>query len=233
MAARGLGGTVAESGDIELAINSIQMRNHRTNAYTPFITLTLLSAELTTPMGRQRLGVFIKRGKVPVWTFSEVVEPIFTQPMSLLVKELVAKINRIYYGNVLPDSEVARIVAKIESGPVDRSTLLDVYELGFSNNPAAVLPLVLLTNHDAEYVRLAAISSLGNLGAESEVEVLQAIHESADSWQDRAMALKALGDIGTEEAIRYLRKAQRTVMQDETQREALWTREVIDLYLLD
>jgi len=90
---RAAAGSVSSSGEWELDVKTLRMRNHRTNAYTPFITLTMLSGDVTTPEGVKPIGIFITHGKGPVWTFLEVIEPIFTQPMSMLGKELAAQNN--------------------------------------------------------------------------------------------------------------------------------------------
>ena len=50
------------------------------------MTLTFLSVDLETADSKKRIGVFIKRGKVPVMSFEEVVEPTFNQPLSLAVR---------------------------------------------------------------------------------------------------------------------------------------------------
>jgi hypothetical protein len=230
--ARGIESTVSESGALSVDVKTLRMRNHRTNAYTPFITLTMLSADVQTPEGAQPLGVFIVRGKVPVWSFSEVVEPIFTQPMDLLVKELVAKLNAILFGQSISDQAVRDLTQQIESGPVDERTFLSVYQLGFGNNSSAISALAGMAKHENQYVRLAAISSLGTLRATDHVDLLKSIYEESKEWDDRAMALKALGDIGTTDCVNYLRST-RSQLQSASGKENEWNAEIIDLYLRD
>ncbi len=56
-------------------------------------------------------------------------------------------------------------------------------------------------------IRACAISSMGTLGAEKNLAFLeQKYGEYADI--DRFMALKAIGDVGTAEAIEFLKKAK-------------------------
>ena len=70
--------------DISVDINKVTMKNHRTNAYTPFITFTMLSADVKMPEGNKKIAVYIKRGKVPVWSFDEIIEPTLpSQPKSV------------------------------------------------------------------------------------------------------------------------------------------------------
>jgi len=49
-------------------------------------------------------------------------------------------------------------------------------------------------------------------------------------WQDRAMALKAIGDMDTPESRAYLQKEQAR-FGNRTDKESAWTREIIALYL--
>ena len=49
-------------------------------------------------------------------------------------------------------------------------------------------------------------------------------------WQDRAMALKSIGDLGTEEAYNYL-KERKSFWEGKTTNEALWNLKILNLYL--
>jgi hypothetical protein len=211
-----------------LTVRTFRMINHRTNAYAPFITMTYFAGDLETSAGTRRIGVFVKRGKVPVWSFQEVVEPTLTQPLSLVVKELAAKISRETYGSRGSDKSVDELVAKLGARGAD--SFLDVYALGFTNNPRAVSTLVSLTSDGDEYVRLAAISSLGTLRAAPQLAQLRSLYGGANLWQDRAMAIKAIGDLGTAES-RALLEKEIASWSGQKGNEALWTRRVIELYL--
>ncbi|MCP4371377.1 MAG: HEAT repeat domain-containing protein [Deltaproteobacteria bacterium] len=228
--ARGLSAVIKNTGNIQVEINKFYMRNHRTNGYTPFITLTMLSAELKSATSEERIVVYIKRGKVPVWSFNEIVQPTLNEPLDLLVKEFAAKLNMIIYGSKISDNEVKSLVAKIESQPAAYETYLYVYQLGFGNNKTAIPALVKLTNSESEYVRLAAISSLGILKATDQSKSLQDIAQNSDSWQDRSMAFKAIGDIGNPEAIAFL-KSTLNKLNTKTAKEDQWAKEVVELYL--
>ena len=87
-----------------------------------------------------------------------------------------------------------------------------------------------LAKDDDEYVRIAAISSLGTLGANDQLELLKSIATGSNLWQDRAMALKAIGDLGSPEAQAYLNE-QRTALQAKGDKEATWSMQVINLYM--
>lgn len=231
LAARGIPVQVGRDGTDapQLDIKTFRIHNHRTNAYTPYITFTLISADLRTAAGSERIGVFVKRGKVPVWSFDEVVEPTLNEPLSLAVKELSAKVAaRLYQANA-DDIGTERLIGQVKASSEDNYR--DVYKLGFSNNPRAVDTLVALSKDDREYVRLAAISSLGTLRAQEQFEHLKAISQDAKLWQDRAMALKAIGDLGSPQARAYLEEQMAHWKAQVDNKEAAWNTMVIGLYL--
>ncbi|MHC9511843.1 HEAT repeat domain-containing protein [Kangiella sp. M94] len=227
--ARNINAQLAAQGK-NIHINKFVVRNHRTNAYTPFITFTMLSADIMSDEGSKRIALFIKRGKTPVWSFDEIIEPTFNQPLDLAIKEFVAKLNNHLFHQAMTDEEVQALIARINNADDADTAYQDVYQLGFSNNPLALDTLLELTNNDDEYIRLAAISGLGTIKAESSLERLKEIYATADIWQDKAMALKSIGDIGTDEARNFLVVASNE-LQSANDKERLWSQEVIDLYL--
>ncbi len=231
LASRGAAVNVGTSGTEfpRLDLKSFRMLNHRASGFSPFVTFTFLGGDLETAAGKQRLGVFIKRGKVPQWSFQEVVEPTFNEPLSLAVKELAAKIAGRLYGARSSDDDVLDLVAKI--GSRSDNSYLDVYALGFTNNPKAIPTMVTLARDPDEYVRLAAISSLGTLGASDQLELLKSIHTGDGMWQDRAMALKAIGDLGTADARAYLDAQLADLKARPADKDTNWTLQVVGLYL--
>jgi len=88
------------------------IKNHRSSGYSPFVTFTLLSADVETPNGKERIAVYIRRAKVPVWSFAEVIDPTFNQPLSLMVKEFSAKISALLFNHKISDSKVEELIAK-------------------------------------------------------------------------------------------------------------------------
>ncbi|QWP77420.1 HEAT repeat domain-containing protein [Lysobacter sp. K5869] len=210
-------------------LKTFRIQNHRQNAYSPYVTFTYLSADVETAAGKQRVGVFVKRGKVPVWSFDEIIEPTLNQPLSLAVKELAAKVANQLYGARADDAAVAALTAKIAQRSDD--SYLDVYALGFANNPKAIDTLVGLTRDEDEYVRIAAISSLGNLRAQGQFDLLKSIYSDAKIWQDRAMAIKAIGDLDTPQSKAFLTEQMAHWKSQPAGKEPSWTMQVIALYL--
>lgn len=229
--ARGIPATFDQTpGGININLLKYNVVNHRTNAYTPFDTLTFLSADIETGKDKKRIGIFIQRGKIPVWSFDEVVEPTFNQPLELTVKELATKINALIYKQKISDQKVAEISDKIMNGKADRATYVDVYELGFGNNLKAIDTLKKLTTHKDDYTRMAAISSIGILRDARQLDFLKSIYNSSDSWQDKLAAIKAIGDLSTPAAIAFLNEAK-DKLRDKNDKIDVWIKQVIDLYL--
>jgi hypothetical protein len=232
LASRGLPTTVSDKSTASPAIRvkHYRMENMRTNAYTPFISLTYLSADVETPAGVERLGVFITRGKTPVWSFDEIVEPTLNQPLSLGIREFASKFVNAVYGLRADDATVKSLTSKI-NGTRTPDTFLDVYALGFTNHPSAIDTLVGLTKDSQEYVRQAAISSLGNIGATTQFGLLKTIYQDPQvSWQDHCIALKAIGDLGTEESKAFIAAEAKTLGSDSSKESQVLSR-ILALYL--
>ncbi len=228
--ARGIDLQNAADLNTDVSIEKFNMRNHRTNAYTPFITFTMLKANVKTENGAKPIVAYVKRGKVPVWSFSEIVEPTLNDPLELVVKEFSAKLNMELYQTKASDAQVNKLIASIEQNSKADDLFKTVYELGFSNNKLALPKLRELTSHDDEYVRLAAISSLGILKDVDSLEMLKGLYTNSKTWSDRAMALKAIGDLGTMPAVDFLNQEYKG-LEASTTKEDVWNREIIELYL--
>ena len=103
--------------------------------------------------------------------------------------------------------------------------------MGFGNNARAIPQLVnLSTSKDGDIVR-AAISSLGVLRTNQHFDLLVKEAESTKyDWEDRAVALKAIGDLGTPQSRAYLER-ERGRLGTPTDAGAARTNALIGLYL--
>lgn len=231
LTARGLPVTAAVGGNgTPVVLKDLRIDNHRATGFSPFVTFTFVRADVVTPRGTERVTSFFRRAKVPVMSFDEVIEPTYNDQFGIVTKELAAKINQALFRQAYADATVDAIVAKVNKDAANAS-YWDVLELGFGNNRRAVPELVKLAAHSNEYVRLAAISSIGILKAQDQHDFLvKLVETAATDWQDRAMALKALGDLGTPKARAFLEQ-QRKALEGKTDKESGWSREVIGLYL--
>jgi len=227
---RGIPVNLNSADSLDLEVHKFQMLNHRVSGFSPFVTFTFLKADITIGDKKEPIGIFIRRGKVPVWSFDEIIEPTLNEPLSLMVKELSAKINAVVYKQSISDSDVQSIIQKIKTKAKGKgkATYLDVYQLGFGNNPSAIPYLKELTNSTDEYKRQAAISSLGILKAVDEIDFLKSSYVNGNSWADKAMSLKAIGDLGTEEAIAFLKQEKATFANDA---KKYWVNDLVNLYL--
>jgi hypothetical protein len=231
LVARGLPARLAtdSSGAQTVVIRILQIENRRDSAYSPFKTFTSFSADVTIGTGTQRIATFIMRRKVPVWSFDEVIGPTYNDPLHLVAKELAAKLGQMLFDARLSDGQVDQLIART-AGPAVNS--LDVYELGFGNNARAVPQLVKLysAGKEGDVVR-AAMSSLGVLRASQHLDLLVKEAESTENdWEDRAVALKAIGDLGTPQSRAYLEKV-RSGLGALTDAGAARTNALIGLYL--
>jgi hypothetical protein len=122
----------------------------------------------------------------------------------LVAKELAAKLNQMLFDAKLSDGQVDELIARTTGPAVN---FRDVYELGFGNNVRAIPQLVNLSaSKDGDIVR-ADMSSLGVLRANQQFDLLVKEAESTkNDWEDRAVALKAIGDLGTPQSRAYLEK---------------------------
>jgi len=231
-ASRGLPAKVSAKGTTPPAIHlkSYHMENMRTNAYTPFVTLTYISADVEAGGKTSRVGVFVTRGKTPVWSFDEIIDPVFNQPLSLGIQEFASKIANLAYGYRAGDDTVKALTTKL-NGARTPNSFLDVYALGFTNNPAAIDTLVGLAKDEQEYVRQAAISSLGNIGATTQFGLLKSIYQDPKvSWQDHSIALKAIADLNTDESKAFVTAEAKRLGGDSAKESQVLGR-ILALYL--
>jgi hypothetical protein len=232
LAARGLPATFSHTSTALPAIHvkNYRMENMRTSGYTPFISLTYISADVDTADGTKRIGAFVTRGKTPVWSFEEIVEPTLNQPLALGIQEFASKFANAVYGFRASDETVKALTAKI-NGTRTPETFLDVYALGFTNNPAALDTLIGLSKDSQEYVRQAAIASLGNLGATTQFGLLKSIYQDASvSWQDHCIALKSIADLGTPESKAFITEEAKRLGSDSSKEMQVMSR-ILALYL--
>lgn len=225
---RGIPVNIDSDDSLGLEVHKLQMINHRSNGFSPFVTFTFLKADINVGDKKEPISIFIRRGKVPVWSFDEIIEPTLNEPLSLLVKELTAKINSIVYKQSISDMDVELLIKKIKTTAKGKATYLDVYQLGFGNNPSAIPYLKELTSSADEYKRQAAISSLGILKAVDEIDFLKSLYVNAKSWADKAMSLKAIGDLGTDKGMKFL-KQEKVVFAEDAKK--YWVNDLVNLYL--
>ncbi len=217
-----------DKGPNTVMVKRVHIENRRVSGFSPFETFTSLRADVVTGNGTQPIVAFIKRGKVPVWSFEEVINPTYNDPLDLVAKEFAAKLNQLLFNAKFSDAQVDELIEKTNTAKVN---FRDVHELGFSNNTRAIPQLVKLSTHSDDEVFHAARSSLGVLRASEHFNMLVKQAEIAeDDWEDRAIALKAIGDLRTPESRAYLLKEQAR-LQKLTDEGSTRTKALLGLYL--
>lgn len=202
-------GKTATEGLI-LQIHRYQIVNIRATGFSPWEACHLFYGTIIAEGQEKPIKAYFYNGKTPVWSMTEIEEPCFTIPVSIMIKEVASKINRALFNLRVPDEKIDELTAQInaETGkdkkdPYDRP-FREVLELGYSNNPKALEPLKKYAEDSDEFFKACALSAIGTLGAEGQLEFLLQ-HYRAGAYNDKYMAAKSIGDIGTPEALQILR----------------------------
>ncbi len=211
-------------GGLVLDVDKYRIRNLRTTGFSPYWTFTTFAGDLKQNGDSRRVVFYFKRGKVPVWAFREVEDPCYNVPVSLMVKEIASKINRYYFGLQASDDKIKSLVDDINN-QFDEFSFLKVLELGYTNNPAAIESLVALTHHQDSMVRVCATCSLGVLGAVDQFDYLKELYNTKKNIE-KTMALKAIGDLGTPEALDFIQSVKVSSDYNDDM-----IREVVDLFI--
>lgn len=209
-----------ENNSDELQLRLFKIHSQRTNSYTPIITIVKAKVTLKYNNKEKNIVSIIKRAKIPIFSFSEIYEDCYNEPTSIMIQEIVAKLNIELFNYKLDDETVENLMA-LAKGQIDNrndNAYLTIYQLGFSNNPKAI---DFIKEHTKEtypdYVRFASISTLGMLGGEKYLNSLINIYNNDEySWEDHMFALKAIGDIGTKEAMDFLNKTYELLKKEDS-----------------
>ena len=221
---------IVDASTESLSLENFEVFTYRSSGFSPLVTVSSLRVTAKIADKEETFVSIIKRGKVPIWSIDEVFDPCYNEPISLLVKEIVAKINKAFFNYKLSDKTVSELIVKIENGVNTNNKLnyLNMYELGFSNNPKALDSLKSYTMDDDEYLRLASLSMLGFLGGESEFDYLVSKYRTSKIWQDRALSMKAIADIKTDKAKKFLQEEYK-VWKAQDSKEAKWNVMLLDI----
>ncbi|MCK5916374.1 MAG: HEAT repeat domain-containing protein [Deltaproteobacteria bacterium] len=215
--------------DVIVKLKKFRIRNHRASGFSPYFTFTTISADVETGDKSTRVTAYFSNGKVPVWSFDEVIDPCYNIPVNFAIKEFASKINRLTANYSITDSDVDAISIEIKNNYSELS-YLEVYKLGFGNNKRAIPYLVELTKHENSLVRIAALASLGTIGAVDQFDYLKRIYNTSP-WRQKSMALKSIGDFGTSEGVSFIKDAMRELQSNNDDPNDKYIIEVASLYL--
>ena len=198
-----------------LLIHRYQIVSVRATGFSPWEACHIFYGTIIMDKQEKAIKAYFYNGKTPMWDMKEVEEPCFTIPVSIIIKDVASKINRAVFNLRAPDAKIDELTAQIDAetgkekkDPYDRP-FWKVLELGYTNNLNATEPLKKYTQDIDEFFKSCALSSIGTLGADSQLEFLIQQYRTATGYNDKYMAAKAIGDIGTPAALQILQDAKK------------------------
>lgn len=195
------------TNELTLEIIRYQIINRRATGFSPWEAMHIFSGNIIKDGKKTPIKAFFYGGKTPVWSMNELEEPCFNIPISIIIKDVASKINRVVFNYTAPDEKIDRLTTEINSeiGKTVEGPFWKVLELGYTNNHKALDPLKRYSQQGEEFFRSCALSSIGTLGVEDQLEFLKQRYNGAmGSFNDRYMAVKAIGDLGTIEALKFI-----------------------------
>lgn len=194
----------ATPADVELRVTRYRIVS-RQLGIGPWEAMHEFGGTVRAGATEHRLFAYFFAHKLPVGEQS-VVEPCFNLPQSVLVKEVASKVNHLALGYRSTDAVVDELTRRARSkDDVERGPWLELVELAGTNNPRAMEVLKQYAAHRDEFVRAVAFDAIGILGPEKEVGFLKDRFASSSlGRQDRYMALKAVGDAGDAESLKFV-----------------------------
>ncbi len=214
--------------DIVLIVKKFQITSRRVSAYSPWESYHSFRGEVMAGGKTTEIRAYFFNGKVPMWSMREVEEPCINMPLSLIVKEIASKVNRGSLLGVEGDAGVRESATRAEelAYKKDDKACFPLFELGGSNNPAAMKTLVSFADNSDRFIRACALSAMGTLGAQNQLGLLKMKYAEYEEI-DKYMALKSIGDIGTNLAMDFVKDAKADPLYD---REFAF-KYCVDLYL--
>jgi hypothetical protein len=200
---------VGRTGDssLSLEVNRYQIVNYRATGFSPWEACHVFDGIVVLDGKREGIKAYFYNGKTPVWSMDEIQEPCFNIPSSILIKDVASKINRAVFKLQASDAKVNQLAAEIDTEMTTKpeiGPIWKVLELGYTNNPNAMMPLKKFSLEGDELFKSCAISAIGILGAEGQFEFLKQRYNDT-FYNEKYMAVKAIGDIGSQEAISFIR----------------------------
>lgn len=203
------GQDAGQPADMTLTVKKYQVVNHRASGFSAWEAYHLFLGQLTVGNKTCTIPAYFFNSKIPVWSMNEVKEPCLNIPMSLMVKEIVSKINRCAFNYSASDEEVSRMaadaLAKVK--PETDFACMPSIELGSTNNLLAMKTLEKIAEDEDSFVKTCAVTAMGTLGDQNRFDYLVGKYDQFTN-NDKAIPLKAIGDIGTDKALDFVRKVK-------------------------
>jgi hypothetical protein len=218
----------AEGPGLTLYVDQYQIVSFRLTGFSPWECSHVFSGRLVSNGKSNTIKAYFYNGRMPVWSMNEIAEPCFNIPVSIMVKDIASKINKIAFALSAPDSRVQELKAGIDADLAKKDsgeTFWRVIDLGSSNNLSAMEPLKKYAQEKDDFLKSCALDAIGMLGPGQEMDFLRRDALSG-SYNDRYMAIKAIGDIGTPEALLFIKEMK----QNSSYQGEGGFRTVVDLY---
>jgi hypothetical protein len=196
----------AEGPGLNLLVDQYQIVSFRKTGFSPWEASHVFSATLVANGKRHQIRAYFYNGRMPVWSMSEIEEPCFNIPASIMVKDIASKINKAAFNYSASDASVQELKAGIDADLAKKDyseSFWKVIDLGATNNGTA---MPLLKNYAAdrdEFFKSCAVDAIGMLGPAPEFDFLKQVF-TVGTYNDRYMAIKAIGDIGTPESLKFI-----------------------------
>lgn len=202
--------------DLTITVKKYQLINHRASGFSAWESYNVFLGQVTMGTKTCTIPSFFFNSKVPAWSMDEIRKPCVSDPMSVVVKDVAAKINKCLFNYGAGDADVQRLAAAVANAVAtdSNSACFLLTDLGSTNNPAAMPTLKKFAEHDDSFVHNCAVGAIGTLGAQGQFEFLKGRFEGY-AGNDKVMPLKAIGDIGGSQADDFLRQVQSSKLYDD------------------
>lgn len=216
-----------QTADMTLTVKKYQVVNHRASGFSAWEAYHLFLGQLSVGDKTCIIPAYFFNSKIPVWSMDEVRQPCLNIPMSLMVKEIVSKINRCAFNYAASDEEVGRMAADVlaKVKPDTQFACMPSIELGSTNNPLAMKTLEKIAEDQDSFVKTCAITAMGILGPQNRFDYLVGKYAQFTN-NDKVIPLKVIGDIGTDKARDFVRK----IKDDKIYNEENGVKYCVDLY---
>lgn len=188
-------------GALLLEIEHFYFHANRVSAFSPWTTFTNFRAKASYQGRRVTVPAYYHAGKVPKWSMSEIAEPTYNVPLRLVVRDVATKLNRAFFNATADPAALASATTGVQQKGDSESILA----LGFLGSYQS-LPLLETTARtkldtvEGSY----ALSSIGVIGDPRSLTFFKEFCPKTNV-PTLLFCLKAAGDLGTPEALQWLR----------------------------
>jgi len=205
--ARGINAVTDPVGDpqaLSVDVDRFYFRHHRASGFSPWVTFTNFRAKVSYQGRPETVTSYFYAAKVPMWSMEEIFDPTYNYPWSVTVREVVTKLNHVYFRTVAPADVVRQKIGALAAGP-SLEAILDVSFLG-SSEPLPTLESLVRDSTSGNVV-YHALDAMGIIGDAKSFPFLRDYYATARD-KGRMFSLKAIGDLGTPEALSFVRGQQ-------------------------